>query len=170
MVSNSATTCGNAETYPHDCSPLLFWSTVGILAINVVVAAGQLVMALCKMRRKVRVRNQHARRRLEKHSIEVHTICDAATQVRNARMEDCENIWVEYIQSLDKTAVKKKTTGSPRESVVVSEDEIFESFEIMRSEEAFVVGLERIFDQRITAGEENLAYCTNDEINTNSTL
>jgi hypothetical protein len=150
----------------------LFWPTVGIFSINLVIAAVQLTLALCKLRRKVRVRNQGARMRLEKQSIEVHTICDGAALVKNTTQEaECETIWVEYIKSLDKVAVQNQTSASEVESVIVTEDEsCYDNFEITKSEEDFGVGLERIFDQHISAGEENLSYCTNDEVNTNSTV
>jgi hypothetical protein len=165
----------NAPLDPEEnpCVPMeLFWPTVGILAINLVIVTVQLTMALCKLRRKVRVRNQHARRRLEKESIEVHTICDAATLVKSDAQEaEHETIWIEYIKSLDKVAVQNQTSASVVESVIVTDDEsCFESFELVKSDEAFGVGLERIFDQHISAGEENLSYCTNDEVNTNSTV
>jgi hypothetical protein len=120
------------------------------------------------------VRNQGARMRLEKQSIEVHTICDGAALVKNCTTQEAEHetIWLEYIKSLDKVAVRNQTSASDVESVIVTEDEsCYDSFEITKSEdEAFGVGLERIFDQHISAGEENLSYCTNDEVNTNSTV
>jgi hypothetical protein len=159
------------DLFESPCVPKeLFWPTVGILSINLVIAAGQLTMALCKLRRNVPVRNQRGMRRLEKNSIEVQTICDGTSLVRNATQEaEYESIWVEYIKSLDKVAVQNQTSTSSVESVIVTEDGGFDSFEIMKSDEAFGVGLERIYDQHISA-EENLAYCTNDEINTNKTM
>lgn len=164
-------TSGNTPCNNSACLPgTLFWPTVGILSVNLVIAAVQLVMTLCKMRRKVRVRSQRARWRFGKQSVEVHTICDGAVQVKNARAQEHESIWVDYIKSLDKAEDKMETSNSPMESVIVTEDESFESFEMVKSEDTLGVSLERIFDQHISAGEENLAYCTNDEINTNSTV
>lgn len=149
----------------------LFWPTVGIFSVNLVIAAAQIAMALCKMRRKVLMRNQHARWRHEKESIEVHTICNGTLEVNNQSTGDKEHIWVEYIKSLD--AAEEDTTQVKTismESVVVLEDEDFENFEMIKSEEGFGVGLERIFDQHISGEESSAFACTNDEINTNNSV
>lgn len=118
------------------------------------------------------MRNQHARLRREKESIEVHTICNGTLEVNNLSAGgDKEHVWVEYIKSLD-TAEEDTTQVKTisMESVVVLEDGDFDNFEMIKSEEGFGVGLERIFDQHIS-GEENSAFaCTNDEINTNNSV